>query len=326
MHPILLDFGRFQLHSWGLMLAIAIIVGSLIAERRAPLRGIVPQQVLDLTVVIVISAVIGARIPYVIEHWSEFRLEPVTALYVWRGGMVFYGGFLFSFFASIVYLRRRGIPVWRMADVIAPSIGLGLFFGRIGCFLNGCCYGKPTGHAWGVVFPEGSPAYWDFPGISLHPTQLYSSAAGLLMFVALLRLDRRPHYDGYLFWTFALMYGMWRFAIDFIRSYPPQTYLVHAGNIHLTVGQLASLLVIMIALAMMRWLKSLSEPPCPERATDKERVEGPVSEPPCPERATDKERVEGRPSGGLKYSLGIPGEEAMTDGSASIPGSTALFL
>lgn len=219
MHPVLIDLGALKIYSYGFMLALSFLLGILLAARRARGRGVEPEAVYDLSMVIVVCAVIGSRGLYILTHRDRFEgIIDIFAL--WQGGATYYGGLILAVAGSIVFLRRKKIPFFRMADIIAPSIALGVFLTRIGCFLSGCCFGSPTSCPTGVVFPPGSPAGHVHYGVSVHPTQLYSSLYGLVILAALLLIDRKhARRDGVVFAWLCVMYGIARFAVDFFRHY-----------------------------------------------------------------------------------------------------------
>jgi phosphatidylglycerol:prolipoprotein diacylglycerol transferase len=134
--------------------------------------------------------------------------------------MMFFGGFLGGFILGAFYIRKQGISVLKIADAVAPALGLGLFFTRIGCFLNGCCFGKPSTLPWAMNFPDecvagASPV----GGLALHPTQLYESIFGLALFFFLNNRLKKPGRLGSVFAQFLIFYGGFRFGIDFIRYY-----------------------------------------------------------------------------------------------------------
>ncbi len=245
MHPTLIQIGPFALHSYGFMLALSFFFGILLAARRAPRRGVSSDQVFDTSLVIVFASIVGARLMYVLFHRDEMH-SFVDVIAVWRGGLAMYGGVLAAMAAAWYYLRRRGIPFLRMADIVAPSLGLGLMLTRVGCFLNGCCYGKPTESALGVHFPESTFGGQLFAGEALHPTQLYSSAVGLLVVLTLLAIDRRRLSEGHLFAFYLILAGLGRFALDFVRFYEANVYVMWS----LTVNQLISLGGVMVGVLL----------------------------------------------------------------------------
>jgi len=247
MYPVLVDLGVLKLYSYGFMLALSFLLGILLAARRAGRRGVEPDTVYDLSMIIVICAVIGSRGLYILTHRDRFEgLVDIFAL--WQGGATYYGGLILAVAGSVVYLRRKGVPFFRMADITAPSIALGVFLTRIGCFLSGCCFGSPTSCPTGLVFPPGSPAGHVHHGIAIHPTQLYSSLYGLLILAALLLIDRGgDRRDGYLFAWLCILYGISRFAVDFFRFYEESAMI--AGG--LVDNQVISILLVVFGAAFL---------------------------------------------------------------------------
>ena len=146
-------------------------------------------------------------------------------------------------------------------------MALGIGLGRIGCFLNGCCFGLPSHAPWAVKFPPGSYSNFVFPSEPLHPAQLYLAAAGAGLFLLLLRLDRKPHFDGWLFWTYIALDAGLRFVIDFTRYYDATSYMGKIGPLAFNVNQVFSGVLILVSLFMLRRLKHAppaTEPGAPE--------------------------------------------------------------
>ena len=229
MHPTLVHLGPLTLHSYGLALAISFFLGILLATRRGATRGMHSDLVFDTSLVIVFASVIGARLMYVVFHWGDDLHSLVDVVSLWNGGLTMYGGVLAAMGAAWLYLRRRQVAFLRMADVVAPSLGLGLALTRVGCFLNGCCYGKPTHGPLGIVFPPDSLVHTSLGGVPIHPTQLYSSATGVVILVALLVFDRVRRADGQVFALYLLLDAAGRFVLDSWRYYEPNAYLWPGG-------------------------------------------------------------------------------------------------
>lgn len=258
MHPTIVQIGPFPLHAYGVLLAISFFLGILLASRRAPARGIAAEVVFDASLVIVFAAIFGSRLLYVLFHRDEMhRFLDVIAL--WTGGLSMYGGVLAAFAASAVFLRRRRIPFLVMADVVAPSLGLGLGLTRIGCFLNGCCFGHPTAGPFGVHFPADSYVGRLFEQAAVHPTQLYSSLTGLAILLILLAFDRRPRPTGQVFGLYLILDAAGRFVLDFFRYYEANAYLIG----RLTVSQLICVGLFLAGI----WILVRSRTASPARAT-----------------------------------------------------------
>jgi len=221
MHPILIRIANFQIYSYGVMLFLSFLIGTKLVEIRAKKFGVEPTKITDLAILALIAVIIGARLLYVIFHWPEFKNDLIGTIAFWRGGLgglMFFGGFLGAFLVGVIYIRKQKIPMLKMLDAVAPSIVLGEGLTRIGCFLNGCCFGKPTGSFLGLVFPPDSAAGYTFT-CPIHATQLYSSLAGFVLFIIALILERKHLKDGMLFGTIMIFYGLFRFGIDFVRYY-----------------------------------------------------------------------------------------------------------
>ncbi|MCX7784851.1 MAG: prolipoprotein diacylglyceryl transferase [candidate division WOR-3 bacterium] len=225
MHPIILRIGNLNIYSYGLFLFISFLIGTKIVESRAKKFGVHPDKITNLALIVLVAVIVGARLFYVIFHWSEFADDLIGIIAFWRGGLgglMFYGGFLFGLLFGILYAKKEKMPLLKMLDAIAPAVVLGEFFTRIGCFLNGCCFGKPTNSLLGVVFPKHSAAGYTFD-CPVHPTQLYSSLAGLLLFILALILEKKHLKPGILFGIILLLYSLFRFGIDFVRYYENST-------------------------------------------------------------------------------------------------------
>src|SRR5215831_7123800 len=182
MHPELWQWGPIHLRSYGVMLAVAFLVGTWIATREARLLRLDEDKLVTVILIALVSGVLGARLLYVLEHVDEFRREWGSVFALWQGGLTLYGGVVAGALGGLLTARRLGLPMWVAADALTPSVALGTMFGRVGCFLNGCCYGRPTHMPWGVVFPPDSYAGVEFGNAPLHPSQLYAAFAGLVLF------------------------------------------------------------------------------------------------------------------------------------------------
>jgi len=229
MHPIIFSIGPFNIYSWGFMVALAFLVGLPIALRYAEKEGIKPETVLDLFVYVVISSIIGARLFYVIGFFSEYKNNPISILYVNEGGLVFLGGIFAAIAAIIIYVAYHKQNLWKMLDIATPSAAIGYAIGRIGCLLNGCCYGITL---FGVQ----------------QPTQIYSSIAGVVIFILVIRLYDKKKYDGQIFLYGLFFYSIYRFFLEFIR-YNPVHILIFTPN-----QLLAALVFIVSSYAL--WKKN----------------------------------------------------------------------
>ena len=203
MHPVLIKIGIFELHSYGVALAFSVVIGILIARKIAPQLGVAPNTILDLAIVIMLSAIIGSRFWYVVNHLGEFKghwfdvINPIRDGYIGIAGLSMVGGVVLAIISSAIYAWRKQQNFIMLGDTIAPVFLLGAGIQRLfGCFLNGCCFGKPTDSFLGIVFPPEGVAGSHFPGIPIWPTQLFASFLGFAGFALVLWLGRWYSFPG----------------------------------------------------------------------------------------------------------------------------------
>jgi len=244
MYPTIVRVGSLAVRSYGVALAAAVLVTVWLVEREAKRNGIEGYKVFDLAVVILLVSIAGARGMYGIQHWSDYRHDPLRLVMVWEGGLIFLGGLIPGIVVGLIYLKLKGI--WFLRDTIALYLPIGIAITRVGCFLNGCCFGKPTDCPIGVRFPPSSVAGSEFLGMKIHPTQLYSVAAALIIFVVLKAARRARPKEGTLFWGFLALYSGFRFGVDWLRYYEPVAYYSS-----LTINQWISIIVAFMSVA---WL------------------------------------------------------------------------
>ncbi len=257
MSPTLFKIGPFAIHSYGVALAIAVFLGIYIVEFKAKKNGIDSQKIYDFAFWVLITAIAGARVLFVVTHLGDYRDELWRVVAIWEGGLTFYGGLIPAVVVGILYLKKQKLNVWKVTDFTAPAIALGIGIVRIGCFLNGCCFGKPTQLGCGVRFPPGSYPYHQFPTETIHPTQLYSSLTGFLIFFVLIVLGRKRRYDGFLFSFYLISYSIFRFFIDFIRYYEESNIILKRWGIEFTINQFASLSLLVFSVFLMIRLKKV---------------------------------------------------------------------
>jgi phosphatidylglycerol---prolipoprotein diacylglyceryl transferase len=217
VHPIAFQVGPLTVHWFGIMIALAFLAGLWTATKRAPLAGINGELIADLVVPwLLLGSVLGARILYALTYWREsFAGQPWWEIFmIQRGGLVYYGGLLGASIAGILFARVKKIPLWKLADVLAPSVALGSVFGRIGCLLNGCCFGRTCELPWAIHFPADHST----GGLPVHPTQIYDALLNLALYLGLAWLFRRRKFDGQVFATYLLCYAITRSVADAFRG------------------------------------------------------------------------------------------------------------
>lgn len=249
MHPVLLNLGRIKVYSWGFMLAFAVLLSVLGISKIFKEEGYDPDHVLDMVLLLVVTGLLGSRLAYVaMFEWQDFLTHPAIFFGLTGGGfsgLVWYGGFTASVLAAIIYIHIRGYSFWKIADIFAPYLALSYAIVRIGCFLNGCCYGKASDAACTVVFPL-------VDDLSRYPTQLYSSAVNFLLFAFLLWYYPRRKFSGQIFILYLLGYSIYRFIIEFFRENS-----VFIGPFSISQGY--ALLILLIGIGLYVWRKTSGE-------------------------------------------------------------------
>jgi phosphatidylglycerol:prolipoprotein diacylglycerol transferase len=266
VYPEVFHVGFLHVRTYGLMLAIAFLVGTWLGLKEARRRGIDEDRLVTVILVALIASVCGARLLYVVEHIEDFRHQWTSVFALWQGGLTLYGGVAAGTFAGLWMAKRSGLPVWTTADALAPSIALGTMFGRVGCFLNGCCYGRPTSLPWGVVYPPDSFPGLEFGQTPIHPAQLYFSIAGLALFALLWALRTRLTVPGHLFWLFIVLMALTRIGLDFTRAYEPNSVVAHLGGLDISESQVVSLMLALVGVLMMLRLRRRAHAAAPARA------------------------------------------------------------
>src|SRR5882762_3612431 len=218
MHPILFQLGPLTLRTYGALIALAFLAALRIAKWGVQLRGISEKFLMDLSMILVFTGLLGARVFYVLLNWRYYLLHPLESLKVWEGGLVFYGGFILAALAGLWYVRKHRQSVGTVADCLAPALAMGQAIGRWGCFFAGCCYGRPTTLPWAIRFND--PASLAPLDIDLHPVQVYEAIGNLLIaFILWMRLVKKPDAPrGQVFWLYVLFYGLLRFGMEMLRG------------------------------------------------------------------------------------------------------------
>ncbi len=232
MHPILIKFGPITIYSYGFMVALGFSVSALLLYNRAPKFNMNRNLMIDYLIAILVAGIIGARILYVLLNLSYYHANPVEILNLAKGGLVWYGGFGAALLATIWFTKVKKMDFWLAADLMSPYLALGQAFGRIGCYLNGCCYGIEAPQNF--IFGER------------HPTQIYSAILLIIIAIVLIKWQDRRRFAGEVFLGYCMLYSCKRFLIEFIRGDNPKIF------IGLTISQLISIAALFTALIIFK--------------------------------------------------------------------------
>lgn len=239
MYSELFSVGSLTVHAYGLFLAVGFVFGLLRVSRVAPKYGIDRNSATDLCIYILIAGIVGSRLLYVLANYKSYTLK--DALSIWNGGLSFHGGIIFGIIAGIVYAKCKKMDFWNVLDILSPSVCIGYGFTRIGCFLNGCCYGIESHNPWAVKMIT------DHGTVMCEPVQLYACFISFLMFFILTAFEFRSEKSGYVFSVYMVLYGIYRFLIEFIRHHVPEDYILP----HISGGQVLSLAVLAAGLFIL---------------------------------------------------------------------------
>jgi phosphatidylglycerol:prolipoprotein diacylglycerol transferase len=254
LYPELFKIGNFEISSFGLMVAIAFLLGYWVSSFEFKRKGLTEKLLSNVFLAIIIGGIGGAKILYVIENVpiSQVIGNPLGYLFS-RGGLTFYGGFIGAVILLLIAARRGKTSFWMIGDALSPSLVLGYAIGRIGCFLVGDDYGIPSNLPWAISFPKGLPPTTE----RVHPTQLYEVIVMMVVFLIIWKIRKNPAPNGWLFSIYFILAGCERFFIEFIRSTTP-------GPIpHLSVAQIMAIVLVgvgTIKLIQINSLKPQTEP------------------------------------------------------------------
>ncbi|MGQ9688653.1 MAG: prolipoprotein diacylglyceryl transferase [Desulfobaccales bacterium] len=251
MYPILYKLGPITLYTYGFMLAVAFLSAILVGGWEAERLGLPKGRFFDLCFYIILAALFGSRLLYVIINLGFFIQNPLKIVAMWEGGLVFHGGLIAAVLTAIFYLRRHQLPSLRTFDALALGMPLGQFFGRIGCFMAGCCFGRPTDVPWAVTFTH--PDTLCPLRVPIHPAQLYESFLDFGVFLVLLGLRKRKRFDGQVLFTYFFLAGLVRFLVEFFRA--PTAIDPRGPEIlfHMPATQVTALGIALLSGAILLW-------------------------------------------------------------------------
>lgn len=265
MHPLLIKLGPIPVHTYGFLIAIGFIVAVSVTKRLSFRAKLPVDRVLDLTFWSLLVGFLGSRILFIITRISYFAENPAAIFRVWEGGLVFLGGPLAVIPFVLWYTKKHKLALWRTMDSMIPGLAIAHMFGRFGCIAAGCCYGKPTGGNWGFKFGHDATLVDEhMRGIYLHPTQLYEASALGILFLGLLWVTKRKHFDGQVILTYFMAYPVIRSIVEIFRGDEIRGFVIQDV---LSTSQFISLLLFIAATIVLVWrLKKVKlEGPAPTR-------------------------------------------------------------
>lgn len=243
MHPIFVELGPLTIRWYGVFVALGFLAAFALFRRRAKDAHMDAETATNLLLLLFGAGLVGARAWYVARYWREEFAGNLREIFMLQhGGLVFLGGFFVAMGTLWIWCRAKRLPLAPVADALAPCLALGQFFGRLGCFMNGCCYGRPSDMPWAIA-PNAPSAV---AGIPRHPTQLYEAFGLLDITLALIFLRRIQRYPGQIAWSYALLYALLRFLVEFFRGDVP----------HDVLGRFTSAQAACALLFLVAWIGS----------------------------------------------------------------------
>ena len=257
MHPILFSVFGKEIYSYGVMAALGFMAGLLTWAWLGRHENRPPGFASDLGFWLMASGIVGSRLAYVFANWTYYRGNLLEIVRIDQGGLIFYGGFLLACVVLVLFARHHRVPLWHLADFAIPALAIGHGLGRVGCFLNGCCYGRPAGDAFcGIAYPPVCEPGKLFPGVPLYPVQIIESACLLVIWAVLVFAYPRRKKDGAVFALYLLLYPPVRCALEYLRGDKRQSWFAF------DVAQVTSIALFLTGILLFAFLpKNKFSPP-----------------------------------------------------------------
>lgn len=262
MFPIALRLGDLTITWYGVLVAAGFLLAVRWARVHARRNGLSGEMVERLSFWIIVSAVVGSRLLYVLTDLPTYLASPAQIFDPREGGLVFLGGLAGALVCAVVFLRRKRLSFWRYADVMLPTVALGHAFGRLGCFGVGCCYGKPAPDLpWAVTFPVSTWEQIAPVGVPLHPVQLYAVGLNAALFVSLTLAYRWRRFDGQMALLYLGTYSLGRILLELVRGDEARGFvLADSLGPLISTGQVTSAALLVAAVALYVWRRRDQSP------------------------------------------------------------------
>ncbi len=250
MFPDLFSIDSITVHTYGLFVALGFVAAIILTLRLGSSAGIGPSLIVDMGVYVIAAAIVGSRLMYVLVHLEYFKVHPLEALKIWRGGLAFSGGIIAVLITVFCYGKRHLLSFWAAGDLWAPGAALGQAVGRIGCFMAGCCYGKPASGPLGVVFTDANTLAPQ--NITLYPTQILSAAGGGLMAIVLLMIYKKKKFPGQVLLWYLIFHSTLCLLVE---KYRGDRHFIFTGS-PMSANQTVALLMLagaIVALLVLKW-------------------------------------------------------------------------
>jgi len=259
MHPILIDLGFWQIPSYGVLLAIGVVVGLWRVRVRSEKNGLDGDRVVDLGLWIVIWGLLGSKLLLVIVELPRYLRAPGELLMVFRAGGVFLGGFIAAVVAAVVLIRKYDLPTLKAFDALTPSVSLGQAIGRLGCLAAGCCWGGHCDLPWAITYsdPHAAATLGTPLGVPVHPFPIYAIISNLTIFAILAWMYKKRLKPGRVFAAYFILYGAARFLLEETRGDDVRGFVFGGA---LSTSQLITAIMIAVGIALQIWLSRRTQP------------------------------------------------------------------
>ncbi|MEX2161571.1 MAG: prolipoprotein diacylglyceryl transferase [Anaerolineales bacterium] len=219
IEPIIFGIGHFALRWYGVIIAVALVVGVWLAAKEAERKGFNKNDIYDATMWVALAGLLGARLFYVIDHWPEqFGTNPITALYIWQGGLVIWGAIIGGLLAIVILAQRKRWPLLRLLDAFVPGLALALAIGRVACIITGDTVGPPTSGPFGLAYTNPGAMVSQL-GVYYTPMPAYELVGNLLIFALVWQFRKRKLSDGALFVIYLTLYSLERFLLGYTSAF-----------------------------------------------------------------------------------------------------------